>query len=132
MSEDVGLNNQNLEEVQKELEVEDEDVEEVDARTLLASKPLLQNLTLKAENTEYKIPFSPETRKFLMQARTSVELRLAFEKGAVADTTLGKDYFTLKSGDAYWEDHLDLDGTIIIYVACGTAGTIVEIIKWMK
>lgn len=102
------------------------------ARDLLARKPLIQNLTLKTANKEYKVPLPPDCRKFTMQARTSVDLRIAFETGAVADTTQGRDYVTIKSGSVYYEDNLDLDGTLIIYVACGTADTVVEVIKWWK
>lgn len=106
--------------------------EKTEVERLLAKKPLLANLTLTTANKEYKITLPPEGRKLMLQARTSVALRLSFERGAVADTTLGRDYWTLKAGDVYYEDFLDLDGTLIIYVACGTAGVIVEIIKWWK
>lgn len=66
------------------------EVESEPVRDFLAKRPLLQNLTLKAADTEYKIPVPQNTRKFLIQARTDYALRLAFEKGSVADTTLGK------------------------------------------
>ena len=99
---------------------------------LLAEKPQIRNYTLKAADTEYRIPLPPRTRKYEIQARTSVDLRLSFEKGAVADTTQGKEYWTLKADSVYWEDHLDLEGDLILYVAGGTAGIIVEVKIWWK
>jgi hypothetical protein len=113
--------------VEQALEEETEPI-----REFLAKRPLIQNLPLTSADTEYKIPIPHNVRKYLIQARTSYDLRLAFEKGAVEDTTLGKDYLTVKAGDAYWEDNLDLEGTMIIYVACSTAAVIVEIVKWLK
>jgi len=98
----------------------------------LASKPFNKNHIMKSADKGYKITFPPNCRKFMLQARTDVDLRLAWERGAVADTTQGRDYWTLKAGDVYYEDDLSLEGDIILYIACATAATVVETSQWRQ
>ena len=85
------------------------------------------NITLTLANTEYSQALPANTKKFIFQARTDVDIRYAFTTGKVATPTA--PYFTLKAGMIYSEDNLNLTSKTI-YWASTTAGAIVELIGW--
>ena len=88
--------------------------------------PDIYVVDLASADTEYSQTLPSNTRKFTVQAREGVDIRVAFETGKVAIST--DPYLTLKSGNIWWEDHLNSETTI--YFASSTAGSHVEILIW--
>jgi len=89
--------------------------------TLLAS----YNVTLTSADTEYSQVLPDNTKRFTVQSRSSDDIRFAFVTGKVASPTA--PYFTLKTGQNYYESNLDLDSKTL-YLASSSAGVIVEIL----
>lgn len=94
---------------------------------LISTSPTVSNTTLTLANTEYSYVIPNNTKKYTIQVRANVDIRYAFETGKVATPTA--PYMTLKGGQNYWEDSLNLSSKTI-YLASATAGTVVEIISW--
>lgn len=97
--------------------------------------PVITNTTLTTANTEYEVTLDKGTKFFSIQARTAVDVRMAFVTGKVATPTA--PYFTIKSGTVHnspqklgwsWTSATDPDATI--YLASAGTGIVVEIISW--
>lgn len=91
----------------------------------ISSTPTIYNITMTNANTEYSQALPAGTKKFTWQCRTAFDVRFAFVTGKVATPTA--PYMTLKSGAIYYEDGTNLT-SITLYLACGTAGKVVELI----
>lgn len=99
--------------------------------------PVIDVLTLTDANTEYSQTLGAKCKYFSFQARTSVEVRYAFESVS-ADVALATGpYMTLKS-DGWlnapekmgWGKTNPTETLPKIYFATGTAGTVIEILSW--
>jgi hypothetical protein len=95
-----------------------------DVQNLIGKTPTIINKTLTTQNTEYDQALPARTKRFILQARTAVDIKLAF-----VSTESGTKYLTVKSGAAYEETSLDLTDKTL-YIQCGTNGVVVEIIAW--
>ena len=84
---------------------------------------ILANVTCLLANTEYSYALG-QVRKFTVKPRNG-ELKLCFMAGESATT-----YLTLLQGQAYWED-LIKHPNLTLYFQSPTAGTVVEIVRWL-
>lgn len=91
-----------------------------------SNTPTINVVTLTNADTEYSATMPANTKKFTIQARENVDIRIAFVTGKVATPT--DPYLTLKAGNVWWEDHIDSETTV--YFASSSAGTYVEILIW--
>lgn len=94
---------------------------------LRANTPTIYNVTLTNANTEYSQVLPAGTEKFAMQPRTAVDVRWAHVTGKVATPTA--PYMTMKGGAGLSMSDAD-PASLTVYLASGTAGTVVEIIAW--
>jgi len=97
----------------------------VDDSNSRATTVTIYNIGLTAEDTEYSQALPDSTKAITFQCRTDYDIRFAFVTGKVA--TLTAPYMTLKMGQNYFEDNLNLTSKTL-YLACATAAQIVEII----
>lgn len=98
----------------------------------MAKTPHAVTVTLVVANAEYTYAFPDRVRGYQFQARQSVALRFAWQQGQIGPGPLG-NYFTLKADNVYSHDEGEGAAMIqpsILYVASGTAGTVVEIEVW--
>ena len=96
-----------------------------DVQNLTGKTPYIYNKTLTTENTEYDQALPAGTKRFTLQARTAVDVKLCFTDGESGTT-----YLTVKSGSSYSEDMLDLSSKTL-RLQCGTGGTVVEVVAWV-
>ncbi|RPI64645.1 MAG: hypothetical protein EHM48_00395 [Planctomycetaceae bacterium] len=89
--------------------------------------PTVYNIVLTLADTEYSQALPAGTRKFAFRARTFVDARYAFVTGKVATPTA--PYCTLKAGAENAIDGVNL-AAATLYLASGTAGTVIEIEVW--
>lgn len=85
--------------------------------------PVIVNLVLTEANTEYSYALGPYVKKFLLQARGTDDLQLAFVAGES-----NSKFFTLKGSAVYFEDHIF--GPITLYLQSASVGSIVEIVMY--
>ena len=89
--------------------------------------PAIYNKTLTSVDTEYSQALPDHTKKLTFQCRTAFDVRFAFETGKVATPTA--PYGTIKANGAYDEKDLDLVSKTL-YLGCGSAGKVVEIVVY--
>lgn len=94
-------------------------------QNLVGRTPTIINKTLTTQNTEYDQALPERTKRFTLQARTAVDVKLAFNDGESGTT-----YITIKSGSSYSEEGLDLSSKTLRLQA-GSDGVVVEIIAWV-
>jgi len=94
-------------------------------QNLVGRTPTVINKTLTTKNTEYDQALPESTKKFTLQARTAVDVKLAFEDGESGTT-----YLTIKSGSSYSEEGIDLRSKTL-RLQSGDDGVVVEIIAWV-
>lgn len=82
-------------------------------------------VTCTNANQEYSQALPAGTRKVRINARTAVDIRIAWVTGKVATPT--DPYMTIKSGTVFTLDDVYWSGAKTVYLASGTAGTVVEI-----
>ena len=96
-----------------------------------ARKPLIIVTTLTSANTEYPIRLPAGCKRYSVKVRTDdVDLLVSFTKGHVDGATPRGEYFTLNAGRSHDEADLQLDNEFTLYVACATAGKVVETVAW--
>lgn len=100
---------------------------EVSELQKVSTTPAPFTITMTNADTEYSQALPANTKKFTFQCRTAFDIRFAFATGKVASST--DPYMTLKSGQVYFEDELDLTDKIL-YVACAETGKKLELITW--
>ena len=94
----------------------------------LATTPVIYNVTMTSADTEYSQALPANTKMFEFGCReTGFDVRYAFETGKVAASVL--PYKTLPAGVIKTVDRLNLS-SVTIYIACSTAGKIMEIEAW--
>lgn len=94
--------------------------------------PTVVNLTLTNSNGEYSYLLPAGTANLTFQCRTSVDVRFAFASGVVNGSSPAGPYGTCKSGTGLTLP-MNISPTVsdtasYIYFACGTGGSIMEII----
>ena len=92
-----------------------------------ATTPNEYNITMTNADTEYSKALLANTKKFMLRVRDGTAARYAFTTGKVAGST--SPYFTLGTGEVYWEEGLNLSSKTI-YFACSSAGKVVELLAW--
>lgn len=98
-------------------------VESVDA----AVTPSLYNISLITADTEYEQAFPSNTKQFEFRLRGDYDIRFAYEMLKVATPTA--PYRTLEAKQTKFQQQLNAAATL--YVACATAGQIVELEVWV-
>ena len=93
----------------------------------VSATPTDYNIDLTLADTEYSQALPVNTEKFEFWCRGAYDIRFAFITGKVATPTAS--YLTLKAGTYAEEDNLNLAATTL-YLACGTAAQIVELLVW--
>lgn len=94
---------------------------------LEVTSPVVASLTLTNADAEYSHVVPANTRRVRFRNRTSVATRHAWVTGKVAAPT--SPYEMLPADMEYDEDGLLLNGKTL-YFACGSAGTVLEIVTW--
>jgi len=91
--------------------------------------PQAYNLTLTSADTEYSQALPP-ARTLVIQARTAVDVRIAFETGKVAGSTA--PFYTLKSGSVLNIPVLNQAvGVLTLYVASAGTGVVLEVLAFL-
>jgi len=88
--------------------------------------PKIQVVTLTLADTEYTVDIPDRTSKIMVQARTNVIVRSAWETGKVATPT--EPYMTIKANKTYYDSDVKYSYGSKLYLATPTAGTEVEVI----
>lgn len=88
-------------------------------------KPTIFNKTMTLADTEYSYQLPEDTVKFELKCRTDFDVKLSFTSGES-----GTNYFTIPSGQSYWEDEVETTKTL--YFQCADAGKILEIKSWQN
>ena len=87
------------------------------------------NVVLTNQDEEYMWPVPVDCVWIVMQARTATDIRMATRRGKVGTATPQMPYYTIKSGAYLPVSFLyNEDPDKKLYFACGTSGTVVEII----
>lgn len=89
--------------------------------------PVIHNIAMTLADTEYEQELPAGTKQFEFRCRGAFDIRYAYETGRVATPTA--PYRTLSSGITEYQENLNLPDTTL-YVACGTAGQVVELEVW--
>ena len=97
------------------------------AGTDYAANVQVQTLTLTNANQEYSIAFPAETKKFDVQARSSVDVLMSDSAGKVGGSTPAGPYWTIKQDGSYGSDFLLLDKQTM-YFACASANVVLEFV----
>jgi len=100
---------------------------ELDKKPDEATTPNAYNVAITTADTEYSQALPDGTKALEFWARESNDIRFAFETGKVATPTA--PYFTLKAGEKYYKERLNLTGKTL-YLASSTVTTNIEIIAW--
>jgi hypothetical protein len=94
------------------------------------SIPRIFNLTIGAANEAHPWTFPDRVRGYQFQARTNVDVIFAWRQGQIEAGT----YMTIKSGNVYAHDEGEgaaiTEPDTVVYFACGTVDTIIEIEVW--
>ena len=92
---------------------------------LFVFDPIVENIVTDATpNTETSHTLPTGTKRFLLKARTSAILKLAYAVG-----TSGTTFATIERRNFYLEDRIG-SGTTTLYLQSPTASVTVEIISW--
>lgn len=85
--------------------------------------PKIYNVSVPLANTEVSQALSVDTKKFMIRARGSTKMKLAFISGQS-----GTNYITIPAGCTFSEDSINFNGTL--YFQCNDASQTVEILEW--
>lgn len=107
--------------------------EKVDKETKEGQKSDAQRLyvvtvPMGAANTEHHIVLT-DVKGFRLQCRSGKTFRFAFEMGKVGSSTPAEPYYTVPTDGHIEIKNLDVE-ELYLYLACGNAGEIAEIIVW--
>lgn len=87
-----------------------------------ASRPNTENVTLTLAGTEYSYRIPNNVKSITVQSRTAADFKIAFRSGESST-----NYFTVKSGTAWYEIDIDyVNGTL--YMQSANAGQVIEIL----
>ena len=89
-----------------------------------ATTPTIYNVEMTTEDIEYSQSLPARCLRFLIQCRTSFDMRLAFTAAGTYST-----YMTISANSTYSEDSMSLTDKTL-YFQCGTAGKVAEITVW--
>jgi len=96
----------------------------------IRTKPEIEKIILTTNNTEYNYELPRGVVKYQLQSRSlNANLRLAFKSDQVDDINNG-EYWSLGQGEVMWDDSIDTEKGLTIYISSDTAGTVVELIYW--
>ena len=99
-----------------------------DALLLPATTPVIYNVEMTSEDTEYSQALPSGTKKFsIAMIENDTAFRVAFVTGKVATPTA--PYKPVPIAQEYYEESVNLTGKTL-YFACSTAGKNVVIIAW--
>lgn len=92
--------------------------------------PVLTNTTMTSADTEYSFTIPAGTVRFSIKTRDGTAFRVAFVTGKVATSTA--PYLTILANGAYNDPgNIQIGSTALtVYVACASAGKIIECISW--
>lgn len=85
--------------------------------------PLVYNLNLTTSGTEYSQLLPEYTYKLMIRCRTANNMKLAFISGQSGTT-----YFSILSGEVYWDDAISTGATV--YLQSDTSSVVAEILAW--
>lgn len=92
--------------------------------------PRIFNVPITAAGEAHTFTFPNRVCGYQIQARTNIDILLAWRQGQIEAGI----YLTLKGGDVYVHDTSEgaaiIEPNTLIYFACATVGTVVEIEVW--
>jgi hypothetical protein len=92
--------------------------------------PRVYNLIIGAANEAHPWTFPDRVRGYQFQARTNVNITFAWRQGQIE----AGNFMTLKASSVYSHDEGEgaaiIEPNTLIYFACATAGTVIEIEVW--
>ena len=91
-----------------------------------ATKPIVYNVAMTTQNTEYSQALPAKVKRFTFQLRGANDCKLCFTVGGSGTT-----YITIKSGSSYSEDGLNPSDVITLYFQSAVNTQVAEIIAWM-
>lgn len=91
--------------------------------------PTVYNITMTLVDTQYSQQLPDEIARLEFWVRDGTAMRFAFVTGKVAAPTA--PYATLPANGVYWQDFPGTGTLLTLYVACASAGKIVEVIAWV-
>lgn len=89
-----------------------------------STTPVIYNVTCTNANTEYSQALPTNCRRFLIQLRTTKDLKVSFTSGQSGTT-----YVSVLAGGQYYEDTVNLTAKTL-YFQSPTAGVVAEILAW--
>ena len=90
----------------------------------IGRQPFIYNKTMTSKDTEYSQTLKGGIVKLLVQCRGTYSVKLSFSANQS-----GSNYITIKKGDVYYEDMIDVPSRTL-YFQCDTDGQVLEIISW--
>lgn len=90
--------------------------------------PTLDGVTLESADTEYTRDLPNNVKSIMFRTRDDADIRYAYESGKVA--TGAVPYVTLRSGEVYNVERINLAAGAALYFASDTPGVYVEIEAW--
>jgi hypothetical protein len=95
----------------------------VDPTVLLGSTPTLSNTSAPVANTEHSYTVPADTKRFILKARGSSAIKIAYVSGQSGTT-----YLSVPPGASYEE--FGLKTGVTVYFQCSKASETVEILSW--
>lgn len=93
------------------------------------SVPTSYNVTMTLADTQYSQVLPAGLKRVQLRCIDGTAMRYAYATGTVAAPTA--PYHVLPANGVYW-DELDGQATqLTLYVACGSAGKVAEILAWV-
>jgi len=99
----------------------------LDTRVPKATTPILYNVTMTTQNTEYSQALPTNCKRFTIQTTDGTTFRIAYVTGKVATPTA--PYFTILANGKHTVEGIEASATTL-YFACGTNAKVVEIEAW--
>jgi hypothetical protein len=94
----------------------------------MIQRPVVINVEMPKANAEYSQRLPKDTRKFTLQCRDGTAFRFAFESGHVAQSQ--DPFYSVLANGSYTVDNILVLPREEIFVACSSAGKIIELICW--
>lgn len=90
-----------------------------------ASSPVIQNVSLPLAGSQYSVVLASTTKRYTLKLRGDAKLQIAFITGQT-----GTNYITISPGSAYFEENLQLTGSLTIYMQASKNNQVLEVLSW--
>lgn len=97
---------------------------DVNDSAIVVQNPTIQNTTATLAGTEYSIVLPANTKRFILRARDSAKLQIAYVSGQTAT-----EYYTVYPGFCLAEDSIN-KASLTVYFQSSKAGEEIEVKSW--